>query len=122
MIARGAVLEIKQVRPGDENLPPPNGLYSTVRLIGDSSPVDSDASAYFTDDPTDDNYLIANQYRDNWASWSIQFFRNGSADAATRSRVWLRSVLGARYGDERGMIVIRIGQVRNLTDLFRGPL
>ena len=80
MIARGAALEIKQVRPGDENLPPPNGLYSTVRLIGDSSPVDSDASAYFVDDPdSNDHYLIANQYRDNWASWSIQFFRNGSA-------------------------------------------
>ena len=118
-IARASRLPLRQIRPGNENVPPPNGTYGTLEPIGDSSPVGSDAWTAYSDIPGDDEHVQVSQYRDTWGSFDLQFYGAGAFELAKSVRIELRGHVGSLWLDERGYVVIRIGQARELTHLFR---
>ena len=120
MIALGSRLSFdKKVIEGQQNAPPPSGLYAAVTLIGDSSPVTASTRKIYRAVDEDYSVVEVDIQRDTYDSFDVQWMRRGALIAAKQTRVWLRDPIGQLFGKERDVEIIRIGQVRNLKDVFR---
>ena len=122
IIARGSHPDITAVPiiKGNQNFPPPpRVLYGVVTLIGDSSPQIIRTRRLYSAVEEDDTLIEIDEWRRTLDTFDVQWVRAGALQAAKRCRLWLRDPIGTMWGRDRGIEIIRIGQIRNLEELFR---
>lgn len=92
-VALGANIAPESVIPANETAPAPQGLYATVLRLAEDRP-----------GTADDRYEVSGDMvtatSTTWpsASFSVQFFRDGAMQAASRLQQWLLSPLGIEQG------------------------
>ena len=117
LVAAGSDLESRRVRPGNQGGAVPNDLFATVVLIhqdieGIPATVMSLASG-----EADLNALTVATVR---GRYSVQWFRTGAHDAATRLSVWVWSPEGVAQAQKADLTVLRVSDVRQLDDVVSG--
>ena len=113
VVAEGSLLPSSRVRPGNSGGPAATELYATVLAITDAT----DALPWTTYTPADGDQLDARIGMVVRASYSVQWYLEGARDAARRCRLWLRSELGQEAVADVGLVLGRIGPVRQLDEI-----
>ena len=109
-VADGAAIMSTQVIPGNAYGPSPKEAYATVLLIG-SEP---DGQGWTKIDAV---RLATVAYLSMTASYSVQFYRKGAMDCASRLIAWLSSSAGREAAEARGLTYIRASDIRQLDGL-----
>ena len=117
LVAQGSELEPRRVRPGNQRGIAPDGLFASLVLIhqaieGMPATVMSLASG-----EADLNAPTVATVR---GRYSVQWFREGARDAASRLSVWVWSPEGAAQAQKSGLTVMRVSDVRQLDDVVSG--
>ena len=115
LVAAGSGVDYNRVVSGNKGTPVPDGLFASLVLIhqvieGIPATVMSLAS-----DEADLNALTAVRGR-----YSVQWFRTGAHDAATRLSVWAWSPEGVAQAQKADLTVLRVSDVRQLDDVVSG--
>ena len=113
VIAEGSLLRSERVRPGNSDGPAPTELYATVLAISEQTP----ALPWTQYTPADGDQLDARVGMVVRASFSVQWYRAGARDAARRCRLWLRSELGHEAAADAGLVMGRIGPIRQIDQI-----
>ena len=117
LVAAGSGLDYNSVRSGNKGASVPDGLFASLVLIhqvieGIPATVMSLAS-----DEADLNALTIATVR---GRYSVQWFRTGAHDAATRLSVWVWSPEGVAQAQQADLTVLRVSDVRQLDDVVSG--
>ena len=114
-IAEGSEIESKYVIQGNSPGPAPTGLYSTVLAIrAEQVGTDSQFNTFIAEE----NYVKATIIASKSAVYSVQFFRKGAYDAASRFRVWASSPLGRDDAVGRGLTFQQCTDLRQLDSII----
>ena len=113
-VAAGSGLASSQVIPGYTDGPAPNGLYASVLLINEA--IQGIPGTIFNLSESGQG-LKAPVRATVRASYSVQWFREGSRDAARRFSVWASSPAGRELAAARGLTFLSVSDVRQLDDI-----
>ena len=117
LVAAGSGVDYNSVLSGNKGTPVPDGLFASLVLIhqaieGVPATVMSLASG-----GTDLDALTIATVR---GRYSVQWFRTGAHDAATRLSVWVWSPEGVAQAQQADLTVLRVSDVRQLDDVVSG--
>ena len=117
-VAAGSGLASSQVIPGYADGPAPNGLYASVLLINEA--IQGIPGTIFNLSESGQGLkapVRATVRATVRASYSVQWFREGSRDAARRFSVWASSPAGRELAAARGLTFLSVSDVRQLDDI-----
>ena len=114
LVAAGSDLESRRVRPGNQGGAVPNDLFATVVLIHqDIEGIPATVMSLASDEADLDALTIATVR----GRYSVQWFRTGAHDAATRLSVWVWSPEGVAQAQKSDLTVLRVSDVRQLDEV-----
>lgn len=114
IVAAGSGLAGKRVIPTDSNHPAPNGLYATVK---DIVTVGEGMDAHSYRKATETTFDI-NHYGNRLITFSVQFYREGAAEAAKALRMYIYTVLGQDMLAAANLSLRRVSEIRDLNAVF----
>ncbi len=117
LVAAGSGVDYNRVRSGNKGASVPDGLFASLVLVhqaieGMPATVMSLASG-----EADLNAPTVATVR---GRYSVQWFRTGAHDAATRLSVWVWSPEGVAQAQKSDLTVLRVSDVRQLDDVVSG--
>ena len=112
-VATGSGIDSKWVIPGNDNAPSPRAPFASVLLITDNA---DGLPAIREADEGDDDVRLHNT-RDRRATYSVQFYRKGAHENASKFVAWAVSDVGNLAAEEFGFRAQRVGDVRQLDDV-----
>ena len=117
LVAQGSELEPRRVRPGNQRGTVPDELFASLALIHQGIEGIPATVMSLASDEADLNALTMATVR---GRYSVQWFRTGAHDAATRLSVWVWSPEGVAQAQKSDLTVLRVSDVRQLDDVVSG--
>ena len=117
LVAAGSGVDYNRVRSGNKGASVPDGLFASLVLIHQAIEGIPATVMSLAPDEADLNALTAATVR---GRYSVQWFRTGAHDAATRLSVWVWSPKGVAQAQKSDLTVLRVSDVRQLDDVVSG--
>ena len=117
LVAAGSGLDYNSVLSGNKGTPVPDGLFASLVLIHQAIEGIPATVMSLAPDGADLNAPTVATVR---GRYSVQWFRTGAHDAATRLSVWAWSPEGVAQAQQADLTVLRVSDVRQLDDVVSG--
>ena len=117
LVAAGSGLDYNSVLSGNKGTSVPDGLFASLVLIHQAiEGIPATVMSLAPDGADLDAPTIATVR----GRYSVQWFRTGAHDAATRLSVWVWSPEGVAQAQKSDLTVLRVSDVRQLDDVVSG--
>ena len=114
LVAAGSGLDYNSVLSGNKGTPVPDGLFASLVLIHQAiEGIPATVMSLASGEADLDALTIATVR----GRYSVQWFRTGAHDAATRLSVWVWSPEGVAQAQKSDLTVLRVSDVRQLDDV-----
>jgi hypothetical protein len=111
LVAEASGIDINNVIPGNDSDPSPNNLYATVLEITTiSEGIDSEVQR----NSVTPNKVEMHSKGNRIGVFSVQFFRDGAADAIRNLAAWPSTSVAQIWLNENGITWKRLGDIRNI--------
>ena len=117
LVAAGSGVDYNSVLSGNKGASVPDGLFASLVLIHQVIEGIPATVMGLAPGGADLNALTAATVR---GRYSVQWFRTGAHDAATRLSVWVWSPEGVAQAQKSDLTVLRVSDVRQLDDVVSG--
>ena len=117
LVAAGSGLDYNRVVSGNKGTPVPDGLFASLVLIHQATEGIPATLMSLAPGGADLNAPTIATVR---GRYSVQWFRTGAHDAATRLSVWAWSPEGVAKAQGADLTVLRVSDVRQLDDVVSG--
>ena len=117
LVAAGSGLDYNRVRSGNKGTTVPDGLFASLVLIHQAIEGVPATVMSLAPGGADLNALTVATVR---GRYSVQGFRTGAHDAATRLSVWVWSPEGVAQAQQADLTVLRVSDVRQLDEVVSG--
>ena len=117
LVAAGSGVDYNHVVSGNKGTPVPDRLFASLVLIHQAIEGIPATLMSLASGEADLNALTAATVR---GRYSVQWFRTGAHDAATRLSVWVWSPEGVAQAQKSDLTVLRVSDVRQLDDVVSG--
>ncbi len=117
LVAAGSGVGYNSVLSGNKGIPVPDGLFASLVLIHQA--IEGIPATVMSLAPGEAD-LNAPTVATVRGRYSVQWFRTGAHDAATRLSVWVWSSEGVAQSQKSDLTVLRVSDVRQLDDVVSG--
>ena len=117
VVAAGSGVDYNSVLSGNKGTPVPDGLFASLVLIHQA--IEGVPATVMSLAPGGAD-LDAPTIATVRGRYSVQWFRTGAHDAATRLSVWVWSPEGVAQAQQADLTVLRVSDVRQLDDVVSG--